>query len=240
MTAGTSGHTLVVMPTLNERLNFEPVMQDLDDLGDEHLHVLLVDEDSVDGTWRNYGTNWAADNPRYYLMRRTGRYKGQGSAIRDAIGWAFENENEFQYLAIIAGNGTDDPTFVPALIEALKGGADVVVAQRSAEPGGGPGTPRRRSSGLARLAAGAPLDDVESGFRAFSMAALQSLGHEKLKQSGHGIKLELLARASKAGCRFDSIEVPYTPRSGTVEVHGGDSGAASCLGLALKRFTGLL
>ena len=234
------GAALVLLLTLNERLRFDAVMEGIDALGDENVHVLCVDEDSLDGTWRNYGTNWAADNAKYHLLRRTGRYKGQGSAIRDGIGWAFDNENPFWAVVIIAGNQTDDPVHIPAMLDKLKAGADVVVAQRSATPGGDDTSPRKSAGALSRLATGAPFGDVESGFRAFTMDALETLRYGKLKSSDHGIKTEILARAKQAGLDFDTVNVPLKLRPEGAEFRGGTRGALGTLGLLLKRVTGLL
>jgi len=237
---GQEGAALVLLLTHNERLRFDGVMEGIDALGEEGISVLCVDEDSLDGTWRNYGTNWAADNARYHLLRRTGRYKGQGSALRDGIRWAFDNENPFWSVVIIAGNQTDDPAHIPAMLEKLRSGKDVVVAQRSVAPGGDASTPRRAAGALTRLATGAPFGDVESGFRAFTMDALETLGWSKLKSADHGIKTEMLARARKAGLSFDTVDVPFRERPEGAEMRGGTRGALGALGLLLKRLTGLL
>jgi glycosyltransferase involved in cell wall biosynthesis len=54
------GLTLVTIPTLNERSNLDWFMEGIQALGDENLHVLVADDDSLDGTWRTYGTKYAA------------------------------------------------------------------------------------------------------------------------------------------------------------------------------------
>ena len=242
MSVGKNGRTLVVMPTLNERLLFEGVMQGIAalDIDKDSLHVLLVDDDSQDQTWRNYGTHWAAEDARFYLMRRTGRFKGQGSALKDAIGWAVDHENQYEYLAVIAGNQTDDPAFLPAMIGKLEAGADVVVAQRSEQPGGEAGSPRRIAPVMSRLAAGVPFTDVESGYRAFRIEALQKLPYTKLKRVDQGVKLELLARAKRAGLRLDTVDVPLIPRGPQCEFRGGTTGFVGAKLLWIKRTLGLL
>jgi dolichol-phosphate mannosyltransferase len=222
--------TLVIMMTLNERLHFDGVMEGIHALGDSDLHVLCVDDDSLDGTWRNYGTNWAAENAQYHLLRRTGRFKGQGSAMRDGIQWAVDNEKDFTNIVVIAGNQTDDPAHIPAMLGALRAGADVVVAQRSGKSAGA----------LTRMATGAPFVDVESGFRAYRLAALQKLHFDKISLADHRIKTELLARAKRAGCTFDTVDVEFKARPEGAEMRGGTRGALSSLGLFLRRVTGLL
>ena len=308
MSVGKNGRTLVVMPTLNERLLFEGVMQGIAalDIDKDSLHVLLVDDDSQDQTWRNYGTHWAAEDARFYLMRRTGRFKGQGSALKDAIGWAVDHENQYEYLAVIAGNQTDDPAFLPAMIGKLEAGADVVVAQRSEQPGGEAGLgrrlepdevegghrhrPRRRSGGTGHVAPGedehrragqAPTLGQQSGLQdgrqrvvghghavvgphrlgghvlgqlvvvqdaaggeQLVVAGARRVHHQHEQDAQHqadqGVKLELLARAKRAGLRLDTVDVPLIPRGPQCEFRGGTTGFVGAKLLWIKRTLGLL
>jgi len=231
--------TLVTIPTLNERSNLDWFMQGLQALGDGDLHVLVADDDSLDGTWRTYGTKYAADSTRCHLMRRPGHDKGRGYALRDAWVWALEHQPRYDYVIEMAGNRTDDPAFIPQIVQRLAAGADVVVCERSAAPGGAAGTPRKRW-GLRGLI-GAPVGDYESGYRGFSRRALELIGPKSLRCGDHRIKAEVMAKvgalAGQHGLKVETIPVPFTPPDPT-HVQGGNSGFGAALALRLRRLTG--
>ena len=82
------GLTLVTIPTLNERENLRWFMDGLIALQDDRMHVIVADDDSLDGTWRTYGTEYAADSEKCHLLRRPGHDKGRGYALRLAASHA--------------------------------------------------------------------------------------------------------------------------------------------------------
>lgn len=235
------GLTLVTIPTLNERSNLDWFMQGIQTLGDDKLHVLVADDDSLDGTWRTYGTKYAADSTRCHLMRRPGHDKGRGYALRDAWVWALEHQPRYDFVIEMAGNKTDDPAFIPQLVARLAAGADVVVCERSAAPGGAAGTPRK-SWGLRGLI-GAPVGDYESGFRGFSRRAIELIRPKSLRSPDHRVKAEVMAKvgalAGKHELRVETLPVPFTPPDPT-HVQGGNCGFGDALGLRLRRLTGRL
>jgi len=232
--------TLVTIPTLNERSNLDWFMERIVALKDERLHVLVADDDSLDGTWRTYGTKYAADTDKVHLMRRPGHDKGQGFALREAWAWALEHTPRYEQVIAMAGNRTDDPAFLPAIIAKLEAGADVVVCERSAAPGGGPETPRR-AWGAGKALIGAPVTDYESGYRGFSRRALELLKPKTLRSGDSGIKAEVMARVGKLrgkhGLKIATIPVPFTPPDPT-HVQGGNTGLGGQLGLLARRLVG--
>jgi dolichol-phosphate mannosyltransferase len=227
--------TLLVVPTKEERHNIDWVMERFQDLDDADLHVLVADDDSLDKTWSRAGT-WAADDERIHLLRRPGRYKGRGFALRESYKWAAESENQYTYVLECAANRTDDILQVPKLIAALDAGADVVVGARSVALGGDDSSPRR-SQGLARMVSGAGVSDVESGFRGFRMEALRAIAR-RLKASDHRIKVEVLTAAGSAGLKIIEVPVPYQTHDTSYPKIGGNSGPLSLCGLLLRRVTG--
>ncbi len=224
--------TLLIVPTKEERHNIDWVMERFQDLNDIDLHVLVSDDDSLDKTWSRAGT-WAADDERIYLLRRPGRYKGRGFALRESYKWAAESENNYEFVLECAANRTDDILQIPKLIAALQAGADVVVGARSSSEGGDDNS-ARRSQGFARLASGAGISDIESGFRGFRMDALRKIAR-RLKSPDHRIKAEALAAAKTAGLKVVEVPVPFTAHDMSRPKLGGNSGAISLCGLWLRR-----
>jgi len=231
---------LVTIPTLNERDNLAWFMSRIVDLKDDDLHVLLADDDSLDGTWRTYGTQYAADSKRFHLMRRPGRDKGRGFALREAWQWALDHTPRYEYVIEMAGNRTDDPAFLPQILAKLEAGADVVVCERSAQPGGDAAAPRK-TWGFARTLVGAPVQDFESGYRGFSRRAMELIRPKTLKSGDQGIKAEVMMRVGKLrakhGLKIETIPVPFTPPD---ERHrqGGNTGTGGQVGLFVRRVVG--
>lgn len=230
--------TLLIVPTKEERGNLDWVMERYQDLDDADLHILIVDDDSIDKTWSRAG-DYAADDERMHLMRRPGRFKGSGFALREAYAWAAKHEHGYQYVIQAAANGGDDLLQVPKFIAALQAGADLVVGQRSAAVGGDDKSPRLQQ-GLAKSLTGSPVGDVESGFRGWTIAGLRKIAN-KLKAPDHCIKAESLAAAVGAGLKIVGVPVPQRERLPTTAVaRGGNSGAAALLGMKLRRLVGKL
>ncbi len=228
--------TLLIIPTKNEHKTIHRVMEEVTALGLDDLHVLVTDDDSIDGTWRTYGTRWAADSERNHLLRRCGPQKGRGYALRESYQWALDHVPRYDFVLEMAGNGTDDPSLVPALIEKLADGCDVVVAERG-EGTGGSGAEARRTQSFAKFATGAPVQDVESGFRGYRRGLLEQVVR-KLKSKHHEIKAEILAAAVKRGARFGTVPTTARELPSDAYAQGGESGALKLTGLFLRRLTG--
>ena len=227
--------TLLILPTKNEHVTIHTVMEEVTALGLDHLHVLVVDDDSIDGTWRTYGTRWAADSERNHLLRRCGPEKGRGYAMREAYEWVVNNERDYTYVIEMAANGSDDPAHIPAIIEALSGGADVVVGERPADEKAAAGP--RRVQGMARWATGASVGDVESGYRGFRKPVLAAVS-PKLKATSHEIKTEVVAAAAKRGFKFASVPVTSRALPEAAYAQGGQAGAGKLIGLWMRRMIG--
>jgi hypothetical protein len=173
-------------------------------------------------------------------MRRPGRDKGRGFALREAWKWALEHHPPYAYVIEMAGNKTDDPTFLPQILAKLEAGADVVVCERSVAPGGDASAPRK-SWGFARTIVGAPVADYESGFRGFSRKALELIDPKKLKSPDHGLKAEVMMRVGKLrgkhGLKVETIPVPFTAPDATHR-QGGNTGFGGAMGLFARRMIG--
>jgi len=224
--------TLIIALSLNERDNIDWLIERWQAMaaGRDDLNLLLADDDSLDGTWRRYGTA-AGSDARMHLLRRTGRFKGRGSATLESFRWALDSEHGYDRVVEMAANRSDDPAHVPALLARLDAGADVVVACRT------PRTPR----GLARWATGANVADPDSGFRAWTRPALERLGIADLKAPGWDFPQKSLARAARRGLKIDSIEVPWAdPHGGTRANRGKEPGALAMLALGVRRVAGLV
>ena len=181
-------------------------MEEILALGPQY-EVLVVDDNSPDGTWRIVG-EMAEREPRVHLLRRLAE-RGRGSAgvagLREAAGQGADLVVEMD------ADFSHHPRFIPALVQAAQD-ADVVVGSRLVEGGGEAGRSflrtliTRFANLYIRLVLRLPVRDCTSGFRVFRREALMKMGLEKMTSNGPAIVQEIFLGARRAGARF--VEVP--------------------------------
>jgi glycosyltransferase involved in cell wall biosynthesis len=165
--------------------------------------VLVVDDGSTDGTDR------AAADAGARVLRLTPN-GGKGSAIRRGL-----TEAHGEVIVLIDGDGQDDPTEIPRLLEALHPDVDLVVGSRFIgrfEPGAI--TPvnhwgnRFLTSVINRLF-GTQLTDTQAGFKAFRADMLRRV---TLRAHRFDIEVDLLLGMLRAGGRIVEVPVRRGPR----------------------------
>jgi dolichol-phosphate mannosyltransferase len=203
---------VVVIPTYNERDNVGPLLADLLALP-LPLQLLVVDDDSPDGT-ATVVRALAADNPRVHLLLRR-EERGRGSA-----GIAGFKEALAMGAAVVAEMDADfshHPRHLPAMLEALRG-CDVVLGSRFM-PGGADLERGRLRQFLTRLAGiyvrtllGIRIRDVSSGFRVFRRSVLEQVDLDRMVSTGPSVVLELLYKVVLAGFRVCEVPIVFADR----------------------------
>lgn len=204
---------VTVLPTYNERDNIGPLIDGiLESAITPHL-VLVVDDNSPDGTGdavRAAKERWnaAGERPRVLLYTRRGE-KGLTSAIQSGIDLAV-----FTFGAeIVTWMDCDlsmPPQDVPLLVRAIVAGADVAVGSRWIEGGEDVAhgwmarTLSRIINGYAVLLLGPAIRDYTSGFIAGRAHVFRAL---RLRGDYGEYCIDLLGRAARQGFRL--AEVPY-------------------------------
>lgn len=196
----------VVVPCYNEAANVAPMVGRLDEaLRGIAWEVVFVDDDSPDGTIGEVRTI-AAHDARVRGLRRIGR-RGLASAVTEGV-----LASSAPYVAVIDGDLQHDETILPAMLAAVRDGAEVAVGSRHAEggeAGSGFSAARARVSDagtrLAGLLLPTPVGDPMSGFFLMPRALFEGLA-PKLSARGFKILLDLLL---SAGRPLRVAEVPY-------------------------------
>ena len=194
----------IVLPTFNERDNIVPLIQrGLAALADYQAEMLVVDDDSPDGTWRAVA-DLARRDSRVRLIRRT-EERGLTSAIATGVA-----EARGRWVGWMDCDLSMPPEDLPRLADALAAGADVAVGSRYV-PGGrdvGHSWVGRVFSRTINLTASLFLDrrikDYTSGF---ILARRKVLDRIPLRGDYGEYCIDLLYRAVRAGYRV--VEVPY-------------------------------
>jgi dolichol-phosphate mannosyltransferase len=188
----------IILPTLNESGNLGPLIERIDaSLGSAGWEVLIVDDDSADGT-ADEGRALALEDPRVRVIQRIGRRGLASAAIEGFCATAAP------FVAVMDADHQHDPALLPGMLEALKSGdAQICVASRFAEGASiaeWNEPERERLSGLANKAVrwitGVTLTDPMSGYFMLSSSLARTLA-PRLSGIGFKILLDLLAASDE-------------------------------------------
>lgn len=193
----------VVVPTYNERENITPLIEStLRHVPD--AEVIVVDDDSPDGTSEEVTLRWAHDE-RVRLIRRLGE-RGLTSALADGMAAARGGK-----IAWLDADFNMDPSFLPVLFGTLDQ-VDVAVASRYV-PGGEDGRESRlrvwgstAANVAARALLGSVVRDYTSGLMAVRREVFQRVPFRRHYHHGDYC-IDLLYRVHRAGLSIR--EVPF-------------------------------
>lgn len=197
----------VVLPTYNESGNLARLLGALREVGPS-LHVLVVDDDSPDGTGR-IADEHAARDPALRVLHRRGE-RGLGTAYLAGFREALEHDADA--VLTMDCDYSHDPAQVPDLVAALEE-ADLVIGSRYVPRGEivGWSTHRRilsrAANGFVHVLFRLPAADCTSGFRAYGRRALEGVPWVRVRSTGYSFLVESLLWVSRLpGIRV--IEVP--------------------------------
>jgi dolichol-phosphate mannosyltransferase len=196
----------VVVPTLNERDNIEPLLARLTDaLAGIAWEVIIVDDDSRDGT-ASHVRALARRDPRVRCLQRIGR-RGLATACMEGV-----LASASPYLAVMDADLQHDERLLPRMLNHLETEEfDLVIASRYAEGGsiGDWNRGRARISDIGtRLARIVCKFDITDPLSGFFMCRRQAFERAIRRMSGQGFKvlLDLLASSPEP---LRVCELPY-------------------------------
>ncbi|MBI4022161.1 MAG: polyprenol monophosphomannose synthase [Candidatus Andersenbacteria bacterium] len=203
----------VVIPTYNESNNAPRLVAELFALNIPRLHVLIVDDNSPDGTGQAV-RKLQPTYPHLYLLTRPNK-SGLGRAY--IHGFCLALERGASTVVQMDADFSHDPKDVPRLLGALSE-ADVVIGSRYIGGISVVNWPLFRlllstaANQYARLVTGLPYQDVTGGFRAWTSFALQQLDLTSIKADGYGFQIVTAFRAAKKKLRIKEIPIIFTER----------------------------
>jgi dolichol-phosphate mannosyltransferase len=203
---------LVIVPTYNERGNLPTLIDEL--MAHDNVRVMVVDDQSPDGTGA-LAEELAARHPgRVEVMHRTGR-RGLGRSYIDGIrkGLAEDVDVICQMDADLSHN----PEHLPALVAATDT-YDLVIGSRYLNGISVVNWPLRRivlstmANGYIRAVTGLSAHDCTSGFRAWRREALARIPLAAVISDGYAFLVETLYEASRRGCRIGEVPIIFIER----------------------------
>ena len=233
-----AGRTLIIVPTYNESSNIAELVEKIFSNVRE-VHLLVVDDDSSDGT-AEIVEKLKASYPNLAILRRHGE-RGLGRAYTEGIHRALDGG--FQIIGTMDADLSHDPAYLPSMLSLL-GQCDVVIGSRYIRDGGTVnwGVGRILLSWLANTFAAIllqiPAHDITSGYRLYRRHALEWIRNTEVKSTGYSFLGELLYRAHRAGARIVEHPIIFHDRTlGVSKLHRREIylGALNLLRLRFSR-----
>ena len=200
---------VICLPTYNERENLEPMVRALGGVLEGGDQVLVIDDDSPDGTGE-IADRLAAELAWVDVLHRP-KKEGLGAAYLAGFRRALTGGAELVFE--LDCDRSHDPADVPRLRAAAQD-ADLVLGSRYVEGGAirNWGLARRIVSAggslYARLILGVPVRDLTGGFKCFRRSVLETIELDAIRSRGYAFQFETTYRALRAGFRV--VEVPIT------------------------------
>lgn len=201
---------VVIVPTYNEVENVEAFLRAVRAAAPE-VEVMLADDASPDGTGA-VADRVAAELGRITVLHRPGK-QGLGTAYRDAMARVLATGPDV--VMMMDADFSHDPAAIPRFLDAIRGGADVVIGSRYVAGGRTVHWPwyrrwlsrwgNRYTSFMLRL----PVADSTTGFRAFRAEALRRMDILGTVSEGYSFTSEGIFRAVHRGAGR-IVEIPIT------------------------------
>jgi dolichol-phosphate mannosyltransferase len=208
---------IVVIPTYNEAENLPILVKMLLEMTEPCLNVLVVDDNSPDGTGQ-IADELAAQHPeRVSVLHRAGK-EGLGPAyiagFKRALGMGAD------YIIQMDADFSHQPSYIPALIAKLEDGYDLVIASRFAKGGGvdKAWSLRRKllswwaNSVYVRLLLGIPVSDATGGYRIWRRQTLIGLNLDRIRSNGYAFQVEMGYVACRLGFKVTEIPIYFPDR----------------------------
>lgn len=204
--------TLIIVPTYNERENIGSILAAIHTVV-PHVHVLVVDDGSPDGTGAIVD-EIAANDVRVHVLHRTGKL-GLGTAY--ITGFKYALEKGYERVFEMDADFSHDPKYLPDMLAASED-ADMVVGSRYVTGGGTKdwGLGRRilsRGGGIyARTILGMDTQDLTAGFICYRRETLEKLDLDGVTSTGYVFQIELKYRVHLLGLRIAEIPIVFPDR----------------------------
>lgn len=198
---------VTMIPTWNESENIPLLINDILSLN-MGIHVLVVDDNSPDGT-HAVVERLSKESPFVHLLLRTTQ-RGRGSA--GIAGFKKALEMGADIVIEMDADFSHPIRYIPTLVKAIED-VDVVFASRLVREGGEVNRSFKRvaitktANLLTRTVMGYPVHDCTAGYRLFKRRVLETIDLDSLSAEGPAIVGEVLYHVIKHGFRVR--EVPY-------------------------------
>lgn len=203
---------LVVLPTYNESANISGILTAILET-DPTLHVLVVDDNSPDGTHQR-AKEYARHDDRVHVCIRE-KKEGLGKAYIAGFDWAINRD--YAQIVQMDADFSHPPESLKTMLEILKR-ADVAVGCRYMSGGKIVGWSRLREAisrggnWYAQTLLKLPYLDLTGGFNGWRTDVLKAIDYKSVRSSGYAFQVELKYRAHKKGFKIEEFPIVFANR----------------------------
>jgi dolichol-phosphate mannosyltransferase len=204
---------IVLIPTFNERANLAELVEKIRQFAPA-LHMLVVDDNSPDGTGELADELARQDPERLFVLHRQ-KKEGLGKAYVAAFTEVLKKD--YEYILQMDADLSHDPLYLPRFLEAI-GNHDLVVGSRYLQGISVVNWNLKRlvlsklASNYVRFITGMPLSDPTSGFICWRRAALESIGFNDVFSIGYVFLVEMKYKAYRKGLRSAETPIIFVER----------------------------
>jgi dolichol-phosphate mannosyltransferase len=204
--------SLVIIPTFNEADNITRLLPAVLSQA-PHLDVLIVDDNSPDGT-AGLVRDMMSANSRIHLIERPGKM-GLGTAY--VLGFKFAIEHGYDYVFEMDADFSHSPKEIPNFLKKIQE-YDLVLGSRYIHGVRVLNWPMRRlllsfsANVYTQIITGLPIRDATGGFKCFRREVLEAIELDKVKSNGYAFQIEMSFKAWKKGFRLTEIPIIFLDR----------------------------
>ncbi len=206
--------SIVIIPTYNEKENVPRIVAELFALY-PRMHLLIIDDQSPDGTGAVVKQLQKDFPDRLYLLERAGK-QGLGTAYIAGFRWALERD--YEYIFEMDADFSHPVKDLLRLYEACRNGADMAVGSRYTRGGKVSNWPLGRilmsyfASVYVRLITWLPVKDTTAGFVCYTRRVLEQLDFSRIRFVGYAFQIEMKYAVWKMGFRIKEVPITFVDR----------------------------
>lgn len=184
--------SLIIIPTYNEIDNIEKVLNALINLKIPNLDILVIDDNSPNGT-ADLIERYTKNHLQVSMIKRDAKL-GLGTAY--ITGFKYAIENEYDYIFEMDADSSHDPNEIPNFLKAIEK-ADLVIGSRYVTGVNVINWPLSRlfisvmANKYSQIITGMPIHDCTSGFKCFKRKVLEAIPLDEISSSGYSFQIEM-------------------------------------------------
>ncbi len=209
-------HSLVIIPTYKEKENIEDIIRKVFSLLTP-FHVLIIDDNSPDGTAAIVQNLQSEFKDRLFLEQRPGKL-GLGTAY--IHGFKYALTHGYDYIFEMDADFSHNPDDLPRLYDAChREGYDVAIGSRYIQGVNVVNWPMNRvlmsyfASAYVRLVTGMPIQDATAGFKCYRRKVLETINLQEIRFIGYAFQIEMKFLAFKFGFKIKEVPIIFTDRT---------------------------
>jgi len=205
---------IVVIPTYNERESLVQVVDKIQHCVND-LHILIVDDNSPDGTGE-IAEDLSRKNPGKLFVLHRERKEGLGRAYVD--GFSHILKKNYEVILQMDADLSHDPCFLPLFLEQIRD-SDLVLGSRYLHGIRIMNWDLKRlmlsilGTRYVQIITRMPFTDTTSGFKCWRRETLESVGVEEAFSNGYLFQIEMTDRTYRKKLKIVELPITFFERS---------------------------